>query len=147
MESVYRFILEETKRGTINRTVASQLLSMMKEQQIRNFQDIAVIGLALRVPDADNQTEFWNNLVSGKNCVKSLPLSRRQDLDDILGSMSGQPAAIQYSRGSYLERIDRFDYNFFNLSPREASLMDPNQRLFYRLSGKRSRTQDMEGTA
>ena len=37
---------------------------------------------------------------------------------------------IKYFRGSYLEEIDEFDYSFFGITPKEAELMDPNQRLF-----------------
>ena len=35
-----------------------------------------------------------------------------------------------YRYGGFLDRIDSFDPLFFNLTPRQAEMMDPQARLF-----------------
>ncbi len=84
--------------------------------------DIAVVGMAGRYPLADNIHEFWQNLRSGKDCVDEMPASRR--LLRRLNRFS------QSYRGGFLTSIDRFDSLFFNISPREAEVLDPQERLF-----------------
>lgn len=79
---------------------------------------IAVIGLALRAPDASNPTEFWNNLISGK-ISNSITQS-------IGGSTEFQPRQIR--------RIKEFDRYLFNMQPAEVTLADPQQRGFLELT-------------
>ncbi|XOV79532.1 MAG: SDR family NAD(P)-dependent oxidoreductase [Aestuariibacter sp.] len=84
--------------------------------------DIAVIGMAGRYPDAQNMTEFWNNLKQGKDSIKDIPSDR----------LKGRRVGRNYQnyRGGFISDIDRFDSLFFNISPREAETMDPQERLF-----------------
>ncbi len=44
---------------------------------------------------------------------------------------------FKFSNGAYLSEIDKFDYEFFNITPKEASLMSSDQRIFYKLYGVR----------
>jgi acyl transferase domain-containing protein len=97
--------------------------------------DIAVIGLSVRMPDADNFEQFWTNIRSEGESIREYPLSRQQDsLGFILNFTNLREQEIKFSYGGYLDQVDRFDYGFFNLSPKEASLMDPNQRMFLEAS-------------
>lgn len=96
-------------------------------------KDIAVIGMACRVGSALNVDEFWNDLIRGKDFIRALPENRRKKNEEVLDRLYGRSMAvrdIRYNEWAYLEHIDRFDHSFFNLSPKEANLMDPNQRLF-----------------
>lgn len=77
--------------------------------------DIAIIGVSFELPDATTFDELHNNLLFGR---KSIRTSTR--------AFSEQP----YPWGGYLENIDQFDPLFFNISPNEARLMDPQERLF-----------------
>ncbi|MCX8131567.1 MAG: SDR family NAD(P)-dependent oxidoreductase [Clostridia bacterium] len=90
--------------------------------------DIAVIGMAGRYPGARNLREFWDNLKSGKDCISEIPKSRWDwQRFDTLRSPSGK----KMSRwGGFLDEPDCFDPQFFRISPREAELMDPQERLF-----------------
>lgn len=92
--------------------------------------DIAVIGMDVRLPMADNLDEFWHNLAGEKDCVGDLPASRKRDIEQYLKYRDGSVGQIRYGTGGYLKRIDRFDNEFFKISNKEASLMDPNQRIF-----------------
>lgn len=100
------------------------------------IKDIAIIGMAVKLPMSENIDDFWNGIRSGIDCVKEFPSSRRKDIDDYLKYVNGDDIDIQYDENAYLDEIDKFDYSFFGLSPREASLMDPNQRLFLEVAWK-----------
>jgi acyl transferase domain-containing protein/acyl carrier protein/enoyl-CoA hydratase/carnithine racemase len=91
-------------------------------------ENIAIIGIAGRYPEAKNLDEFWENLKTGKDCIREIPLSRWDwRMLDAIKSPSGK----NMSRwGGFIEEADRFDPLFFNISPRDAEVMDPQERLF-----------------
>ena len=98
----------------------SSLKPIIAEDDISYSEDeIAITGLAFRLPDAQNQEELWDVLINGRECVK-MAGSERQSLSKnrVWNDIFGQ-----------IEDIDCFDYNFFNLSKEAASYMDPQQRL------------------
>ncbi|MGF1537807.1 MAG: SDR family NAD(P)-dependent oxidoreductase [Elainellaceae cyanobacterium] len=88
--------------------------------------DIAVIGMAGRFPGAANLETFWQNLCGG---VESI--SRFTDTE--MQAAGIDPALLQnpsYVNASpTLEGVEYFDAPFFGYSPKEAELMDPQQRL------------------
>nr|QUJ23689.1 PKS [Streptomyces sp.] len=95
----------------------------------RQGLDIAIIGLAGRYPKARTVDEFWANLAAGRDCVTEIPADRW----DHRAYFDPDPDAPgkTYSRwGGFLEGVDEFDPLFFNISPAEAELMDPQERLF-----------------
>lgn len=79
-------------------------------------EDIAIIGMACRFPDAKNIDEFWSNLNRGKESIKNI------------SSKSEMPQNyVPYS--GHMEGIDLFDAEAFGISPKEAELLDPQQRI------------------
>ncbi|UNK15975.1 SDR family NAD(P)-dependent oxidoreductase [Paenibacillus sp. N3/727] len=93
-------------------------------------QDIAIVGVAVKLPLANSVEQFDHNLKTGRDCVRPIPSLRKQDTDSYFKQMGLEPEDLAYGEAAYLDEIDKFDYSFFKLSPREASLLDPNQRLF-----------------
>ncbi|MCX7922791.1 MAG: SDR family NAD(P)-dependent oxidoreductase [Clostridia bacterium] len=93
-------------------------------------KDIAVIGISLKMPLADNVDDFWNNLMQGVDCIRDFPEGRRRDVINSLQYVGMGGDNPRFYAAGYLEEIDKFDYGYFRLSPKEASLMDPTQRLF-----------------
>ncbi|MDC0708552.1 SDR family NAD(P)-dependent oxidoreductase [Stigmatella sp. ncwal1] len=91
--------------------------------------DIAIIGVSGRYPDAENLPEFWENLSSGRNSVGHVP-AERWDLSRYPGLelTARERQGLQW--GSFLREVDAFDPLFFNIAPRDAELMDPQERLF-----------------
>ena len=87
---------------------------------------IAIIGMACRFPGSPDLASFWDLLESGEVAVSD----GRKDEGDWAG-VTGDPAAddILYRRGGFVEGIDRFDNRFFRISPIEARMMDPQQRM------------------
>lgn len=82
-------------------------------------EEIAIIGVAGRYPQAQDLDQFWENLKAGRDCVSEIPADR--------WNPSLHP---QHRWGGFLDAIDRFDATFFNISPREAERMDPQERIF-----------------
>ncbi len=90
--------------------------------------DIAIIGLACRFPMADNAEEFWQNLVSGANCVGDFPRHRQLQTEEMVARREEYDSGKGYYAGGFLADSDCFDHQFFGISPTEASLMSPEQR-------------------
>ena len=95
--------------------------------------DIAIVGLACRMPHARNAAEFWENLETGKNCVTEIP-DERWDLWSA-GYTPHDEEIIKHARhGALVDDIDAFDAAFFGISPVEAQHMDPQQRMLMELT-------------
>lgn len=90
---------------------------------------IAVIGLAGRYPQADNVQELWSNLTNGKDCIVEIP-DERWDHSLYYDAEKGKPGKTYSKWGGFINDVDKFDPQFFHISPREAELMDPQERLF-----------------
>ncbi len=102
----------------------------IKKHKVSDVKDIAVIGMAVKLPGADTLDEFWEMVSNGKDCVGELPNNRKEDVKDFLHTKYGNSNGFKFQNAAYLNEIDKFDYRLFRLSPRESGLMDPNQRLF-----------------
>jgi acyl transferase domain-containing protein len=95
-------------------------------------QDLAIIGMSCRFPGADNYSQYWNNLLAGVNSVKEIP-KERWDLEqffhrpDSTENLDNINASTSKWCGS-IDDIASFDNRFFNISPKEAKEMDPQQR-------------------
>ncbi|WP_280278001.1 polyketide synthase, partial [Nocardia wallacei] len=92
---------------------------------VTDRDDIAVIGMACRVPRARTPQEFWRLLVDGRDTLGDTPADRRS---------GAAPLPPGLRRGSYLPDAAEFDADFFGMSPREAAATDPQQRLALELS-------------
>jgi thioester reductase-like protein len=94
--------------------------------------DIAIIGISCKFADAENLNDYWRLLIDGKECVREIPISRKKNADKYYEQcgIKRKNKEIRYHNLSYLNEIDKFDNNFFQMSPSEAQLMDPKQRLF-----------------
>lgn len=96
---------------------------------------IAVIGMSGQFPKADTLTEFWENLKSGVNCIEEVPKAR-WDMDKYFDPDIKAEGKTCSRWMGVLENADKFDPLFFNISPAEAEIMDPQQRLFLENSWK-----------
>ncbi|TPN80756.1 SDR family NAD(P)-dependent oxidoreductase, partial [Aquimarina algicola] len=92
-------------------------------------EDIAVIGLSGRYPGAKTLDEFWDNLKLGKDAITEVPLSR-WNAAELYDPEKGKVGKIASKWGGFIDDVDKFDPLFFNISPRDAELMDPQERLF-----------------
>lgn len=91
--------------------------------------DVAIIGVSGRYAQAQNLQQFWDNLSSGKDCISEIP-SGRWDHTQYFDPIKGKPGKAYSKWGGFIGGVDQFDPLFFNISPREAETMDPQERLF-----------------
>ncbi|MFE9279640.1 SDR family NAD(P)-dependent oxidoreductase [Paenibacillus glucanolyticus] len=110
------------------------LMELAKDEAIeiesRSNRDIAIIGISCKIAKANGTKEYWEILRNGEDCIRPLPDVRKAVNDRFLSHMLIPDDWRTYYDGGFLDEIDKFDYELFSISPREASLMSPNQRLF-----------------
>jgi len=90
-------------------------------------ESIAIIGMSGRFPGAKNTDEFWQNL---KNGVESITFFSDQELIDAGIDPTVLKDSNYVKAKGILDNVANFDAAFFGLSPTEAQITDPQQRLF-----------------
>jgi acyl transferase domain-containing protein/SAM-dependent methyltransferase/acyl carrier protein len=109
-----------------------QILREKAEQMNKKYADInpnaiAIIGISCRFPGAKNIDEFWHNL---KNGIESISyFSEDEVVKSGIDIESVKNPSLVKAFG-VLEDSDKFDAEFFGFSPREAELLDPQNRIF-----------------
>ncbi|MTJ80585.1 MAG: acyltransferase domain-containing protein [Telmatospirillum sp.] len=86
---------------------------------------VAVIGIGCRFPEADTPDAFWSLLEQGRIAVRSIPGGRWADADYPEAGNGRFP-----DHAGFLDDPGAFDADFFQISPKEALRLDPQQRLF-----------------
>ncbi|MEV5878581.1 polyketide synthase [Streptomyces sp. NPDC052101] len=79
----------------------------------------ALVGLAGRYPQAPDPRAHWENLRAGRDTSSAAPAAR-----------PGAGPLATGQRGHFLDGVDRFDAEFFGITPDDGTLMDPQERLF-----------------
>jgi acyl transferase domain-containing protein len=90
-------------------------------------EEIAIVGMAGRFPGASNIAEFWRNLWYG---VESISFFSDEELSQSGISPDALSAPNYVKARGVLEGVEMFDASFFGFVPREAEIMDPQQRVF-----------------
>lgn len=127
-EELVRYLLEKVKQNELDPKLAIRFLkdlesktSLKEDQRTEQF---AIIGLSCRFPDADDPDQYWDNIASGKNSIKSFPSSRMEDF-----RRNGGDVAKPMQLAGFLDSVDQFDPEYFNIPPKTAEQMDPYHRL------------------
>ncbi|MFH6681427.1 SDR family NAD(P)-dependent oxidoreductase [Bacillus amyloliquefaciens] len=118
-----------SNRGEGKKGFAAVRTDTRKNQQLPEREDIAIIGLSGRYPQAENLQEFWKNLSEGVDCITEIP-SDRWDHSLYYDADKDKEGKTYGKWGGFLKDVDKFDPQFFSISPRDAKLMDPQERLF-----------------
>ncbi|UNK50280.1 amino acid adenylation domain-containing protein [Lysobacter sp. S4-A87] len=100
-----------------------------KSRVLDNREPIAVIAMAGRFPGADDVEGFWDNLLQGRDTISKF---RIDELDPAVSAAERSDPAYVAARG-VIDGVEMFDAAFFGIGPREAELMDPQQRIFLEL--------------
>src|SRR5580704_12562974 len=90
----------------------------------REREPIAIVGVGLRLPGADNESSLWQMLADGVDAISEVP-GDRWDLDAYYDPDPDKPGKMNTRHGGFLREVDQFDAEFFGVSPREAVSMDP----------------------
>lgn len=121
----------QTSASTLRRAYLTieRMQRRLDEYERARSEPIAIVGLGCRFPggavDADT---YWEVLRTGTDAVDEIPADR-WDADTFYSKDPQQPGKMSAKWGGFLDRVDRFDYDFFGISRREAVAMDPQQRL------------------
>ncbi|WP_164019660.1 SDR family NAD(P)-dependent oxidoreductase [Pyxidicoccus trucidator] len=100
---------------------------MSGEQETSQLEGIAIIGMACRFPGAGTPEAFWKNLREG---VESITFFKDEELDRAAIAPEELKDPKYVKARATLDGIDQFDARFFDFSPREAEITDPQQRVF-----------------
>jgi acyl transferase domain-containing protein len=108
-------------------------LDASDNQDIPNAQDtnngIAIIGMVGRFPGAGNIDQLWENLCQG---LESTTFFQDQELDPSIDPQLINDPSYVKARG-IIAGGETFDAAFFGINPLEASVMDPQARIFLEL--------------
>ncbi|MBX9703939.1 MAG: SDR family NAD(P)-dependent oxidoreductase, partial [Silvanigrellaceae bacterium] len=90
--------------------------------------DVAIIGMSLKLPKANSIEEFWNNLKTERDCVTSIP-TKRWDFKQYYNEHHGELNSSYSYFGAFIDGEDEFDYEFFGITPLDAENLDPQERI------------------
>ena len=92
-------------------------------------EPIAITGIACRFPGAvSTPRSFWEFVLGGGDAIRAVPDERKS----LWGPWPAREDFPTY--GGFVDEIERFDAAFFNISPREARHIDPQQRVLLELA-------------
>ncbi|WP_171171997.1 type I polyketide synthase [Streptomyces sp. I05A-00742] len=118
---------EETLQKYLRKAAAElrQVRNRLSAEEAKNREPIAIIGIGCRFPGGVRSPEdLWEVVDSGQDVLSGLPVNRGWNL-------AGRMPEL---RGGFLHDADRFDPEFFGMTPAEARAMDPQQRLLLETS-------------
>lgn len=93
------------------------------------YEPIAVIGMSGRFPSSPDLAAYWENLAAARDLIAEIPQERKEAWD-ALRAWTNAPPELMPRWAGLMPGVSEFDPLFFNISPNEAEMMDPQQRLF-----------------
>lgn len=117
----------EEKDFGINSRISTSTKTCAKEVSASE-NGIAIIGMSGQFPKSKTLHEFWNNIANGIDCISEVP-PERWPAEKYYDADANVPGKTYCKWQGVLEDVDKFDPLFFNISPIEAEIMDPQQRL------------------
>ncbi|HKE19326.1 MAG TPA: beta-ketoacyl synthase N-terminal-like domain-containing protein [Kofleriaceae bacterium] len=111
------------------REAVHRLQARLVELEARGSAPIAVVGMACRLPGGiRTPDDYWSLLCRGEDAVTPIP-AERWDTDAHFDPDPAARGRLYVRHGGFVDDIDRFDAALFDLSPREAEQLDPQQRM------------------
>ena len=97
---------------------------------------IAIVGIGCRLPGGVRRpADYWRLLSEGRDAVRKAPADR-WDADALYDADMSAPGRSVTREGGFIDDIDRFDADYFDILGREAEQMDPQQRLFLEVASE-----------
>ncbi|HEX4964285.1 MAG TPA: amino acid adenylation domain-containing protein, partial [Thermoanaerobaculia bacterium] len=120
--------LDAREEGGRDAVVAAAQTRARQQMEWGGGQEgIAIVGLAGRFPGSADVEELWSNLRTGKECIRFFT-DEELAAEGVPPEALADPAYVK-AHGA-LDGIDLFDASFFDFTPREAEMTDPQHRLF-----------------
>lgn len=125
-----KMLTDHFARGDMNKRTEETKSQIEIHSPTSTNKDIAVIGMACRFPNAKNVDEYWENILNGTECIKHFT---EKELEEY-GIEPELINSSNYIRAKgYLDDTDKFDYELFGYTPKEANIMDPQIRLLHQI--------------
>lgn len=112
--------------GQGNSTQTTPAISVSNSKYLDD--DIAVIGMAGQFAGSPDLNSFWKNLAGQKNLFKTIP-EDHFEYQEWCSNTSSDSDNIYCTTGSFIDNVGDFDAAFFNISAKEAAILDPQLRL------------------
>ncbi len=125
--------LSPAQRAQLKQRLAQQKKAPLPDDAVKNADSygpnaIAIIGMGCRLPGANDPSEYWDLISGGIEAVGPVPPDR-WDQHQFFDPTGRAPGKMSVNTMGSVGQIDQFDPAFFGIAPREASKMDPQQRL------------------
>ncbi|APE34969.1 hypothetical protein BOX37_14570 [Nocardia mangyaensis] len=115
-------------------TAAPEAVEPESRADAEDDDAVAIIAMSCRFPGAADSPEALWRLLDGETDGLSEVPPGRWDIDGLYDPDATMPGTAYTFRGGYVDGIDRFDAAFFGIGPREAAVMDPQQRMMLQLA-------------
>ena len=111
-----------------------RLREQVEGMDLLSAEPIAIVGMACRFPGHASSLEaYWQLLANGMDAITEVPADR-WNMSAFYDPDRAAPGKMNTRWGGFLDQVDGFDAAFFGIAPREAVLMDPQQRLFLEIA-------------
>ncbi|MEM9457629.1 MAG: beta-ketoacyl synthase N-terminal-like domain-containing protein [Myxococcota bacterium] len=97
-------------------------------------EPIAIVGMSCRFPGGSHSPQaYWSLLTEGRQGVREVPRDRWPN-EQFYDDDPARPGKMRFREAGFIDEPDKFDPAFFEISPREASHMDPQQRMLLQVA-------------
>jgi acyl transferase domain-containing protein/acyl carrier protein len=100
----------------------------VENPEVKSQEPVAIVGINGVMPKSPDLESFWRHLENGDDLIEEIPLER-WDWRSYYGDPMTEPDKTNIKWGGFMQEVDKFDPLFFSISPREAELMDPQERI------------------